>query len=279
MSKFNSFVCTSIKNISLFKAYLKRYVRKEIPWPYITKLNKPIFIIGSSRSGTTMLADLLNSFPEICSFTEDILIRKNMRLMVESPELIPQKILDLEKILVRLSGINPDQRILEKSPGHSLLSKPLADYFSDAKFIHIVRNACDVSSSMLKHEWIADELREIHKVFWFKLLPVEFQQEWSKLGTWERGILRWAVYVDSARQIASYQNRYLEVRYEEICQSPRECVQNILTFLELNTFPGLERQLAEIKPKSVDRWQKENLTSEQSQFHQKVLSVFNITLH
>ncbi|MEM9215753.1 MAG: sulfotransferase [Cyanobacteria bacterium P01_F01_bin.150] len=267
-----------LKTISFQKSLVKAHIRRQLPWPRSTALKKPIFIVGSSRSGTTILAEVLSHSPELYSFTEHPLVRRHMWSMVANLDKVDTELPELQKTLVRLSGICAPERLLEKTPGHSLLVKPMADYFTDAKFIHIIRDARDVASSMLKHEWIADELREIHPVFWFHLLPPVFQKQWPNLDLWERAILRWAVYLDAARGISSYDERYMEVRYEEMCQAPQECFDAILEFSELDSFPELEFQISTIQPKSANRWKMQSFTQRQKKFYLNVLDQFNITM-
>ncbi|WP_404789620.1 sulfotransferase family protein [Altericista sp. CCNU0014] len=265
-----------LKEISFRKMLLKQYLRAQFPWPYNTELKRPIFILGSSRSGTSILTDVLSFSPQLCNFSENDTVRRNMWSVVEHPELIHKGLPNLEKILVRLSGIKSGQRLLEKSPGHSLLAEELANYFVDAKFVHIVRDPRDVASSMLKHAWIKDELNEIHSVFWFRLIPLQFQKEWPTLSPWKRAILRWAVYVSSARKLSGQSDRYLEIRYEEFCDSPKTYLDKVLAFLELEKDESINAQLERVKPRSSFRWRTEDLKDDQLEFVNRVISEFGI---
>lgn len=277
MNKTLSTQKTLLEDISFKKSLLKARVRRELPWPVKINLHRPVFVIGSSRSGTTILAEVLSYSPKLYSFTEHPLIRRHMWKVVEKPETTNYELPQLEKSLVRLSGIRDKQRLLEKTPGHSLVAHPLANYFADAQFVHIVRDARDVAPSMLKHEWIADELRGIHPVFWFHLLPKEFQNEWKDLNLWERAVLRWAVYLNSARDISS-SDRYLEIKYEEMCQIPRATFDRLLSFLGIEWSSELEAQISKIRPQSANRWKSTEPTERQERFLHLVLTTFKITL-
>ncbi len=266
----------ALKDLSIKKMLLKQYVRVQLPWPYQTVLKAPIFVIGSSRSGTSILTDVLSYSPQLCNFSENDTVRRNMWQMVQHPESVEERIPYLEKILVRLSGIKPGQRLLEKSPGHSLLARELADYFADARFVHIVRDPRDVASSMLNHEWIGNELKGLNPTFWFRLLPSLFQTEWTTLSPWKRGVLRWAVYVKAARKVAHQTDRYLEIQYESFCSDPQLYMDKALTFLELEKDESISSQLARVKPRSSFRWKTENLTIDQLEFVDRVISHFEI---
>ena len=265
----------NLKYLSKQKSLWKAYIRREIPIPFSTTLHNPVFILGSSRSGTTILGKVLGASPDLCRFTENDIVRKHMFCMVENPMTVKEQLPKLAKTLVRLSGIRPEERLLEKSPGHSLVAKSLADHFVDAKFVHIVRDGRDVAFSMLGHDWISQELKGKRKPFWFKLLPEQFQQQWQELDLWQRGVLRWAVYVGKARQITSYNDRYLEISYEDMCQTPYSCIENIMSFLQLPIFPELKYQTSQIESHNKKRWQDRDLTTRYICFYQEVTSVFN----
>lgn len=258
------------------KSLIKNYIRREIPLPQNTKLERPIFITGSSRSGTSILAKALGESPRICHFTENIVVRRHMWHMVENRTTLEKKISRLEKTIARLSGLRNSQRVLEKTPGLSLLAKPLANHFLDAQFIHIVRDGRDVAFSMLKHNWIVDELRGKNKVFWFDLLPKTYQHQWKECDLWKRGVLRWAVYVSNARKISN-NDRYLEVKYNKLCQEPDAVIDNTLKFLELPSCPKIEKQIKAIKSHKAKTWKEKNLEAEKINFYQEVVEYFQLT--
>lgn len=233
-------------------------------------------MVGSSRSGTTILTDVLSLSPELHEFSEHPIVRRHMWNMVENLGAIATELPELETTLVRLSGIGPSKRILEKSPGHSLLVESLSDYFPDAKFIHIVRDARDSAFSMLKHEWIADELRDIHPVFWFNLLPLEYQEEWKTFTLWERAILRWALYVSKARDISHQNEKYLEIKYEKLCLHPHKTFNRICIFLNLNDFSMIEEGVSKIDSTRVFGWKNKTISDSQLEFYSRVLSSFGL---
>ncbi|MEO0844927.1 MAG: sulfotransferase [Cyanobacteria bacterium J06648_1] len=262
------------KQLLFKKSLLKDYIRREIPIPFKTDLNHPIFILGSSRSGTSILARVIGESNDVCSFTENNIVRRHMWRMVENQKILETEIPELRKTIARLSGVSQCKRVLEKTPGLSLLAKPLANYFNDAQFIHIIRDGRDVAFSMLKHDWIARELQD-SKVFWFDLLPKTYQQDWKDLDLWKKAILRWAVYVSTAREISN-SDSYLEINYEELCREPNYIIDNILQFLNITISPNMKNQVDNIKYHQVKTWQEREIKPEWTNFYYEVIEYFDL---
>jgi hypothetical protein len=119
----------------------------------------------------------------------------------------------------------------------------LDEIFSDAKFIHIVRDGRAVASSLL------------HVSFWrgwygpqgwgAGLLAPEDQAVWE---SYQRSFLalaglQWRIQmraIEAARRDLDTQ-RFLEVKYEAFCQAPLESCRRILKFVELPDSPEFER--------------------------------------
>ena len=264
----------NLQYLSEQKSLLKQYLIREFPLASSVSLRRPIFILGSSRSGTSILFKILEAHPYLHGFSENDLVRKQIFKIVGKSNSVEEQLPTLAKTIVRLSGIKSGERLLEKSPGHSLLAQSLADCFMDAQFIHIVRDGRDVAFSMLGHDWISTGLRGERKVFWFKLLPDQFQKQWRNLSPWERGVLRWAVYVSKAREVSSYEDRYLEIRYEDLCNSPYSYIENALSFLQLPVFSELSSRVSQIASHKRKRWEDRGLTAQEESFYQEVVSVF-----
>lgn len=266
------------KDYGFKKSLFKAHVRRNIPWPIQTRLKSPIFVVGSSRSGTTMLTDILAAATEVCSFSEKPIVRRHMWDMVKFPDSLPSNLPQLEKTLTRLSGIKSEQRLLEKTPGHSLIADALATYFPDGSFIHIVRDGRDVSNSMLKHSWIYRELKEEVEVFWFSRLPYAYQERWPDLDLWERGVLRWAVYVTAAKKAQLATEQYFETSYERICGDPPRYIYQLFEFLGLDVAPACKKKISEVRPVSSNQDKYKDLSERNQRFYEEVISTFDLNL-
>ena len=134
---------------------------------------KRIFLVGSPRSGTTILQSLLAAHPEVISFPEskffhyllyDQFAGKLPNRMeaffkeeIKRPELL--KDFDYSQTVETkaswfvglLDGLAAEQNKsiwLEKTPEHIYFIEDIERFLPDAKFIHILRNGMDTIASM-----------------------------------------------------------------------------------------------------------------------------------
>jgi hypothetical protein len=119
---------------------------------------KVAFIIGSPRSGTTILGNILNHHPKISEWYEPYYLWEKYFPCRDDDiwsanklnEKVKQRIHNEYRIFHKKA--NKDI-VLEKSPGHELNIGIIHKIFQDAKWIHILRDGRDVTLSIHK-EWI-----------------------------------------------------------------------------------------------------------------------------
>jgi len=115
------------------------------------------FIIGSARSGTTILGELLDCHPDIMQWYEPYYLWRKYFLCKDSevwkPNELNEKIKRIiqkeHKIFQKKSG---KKVVVEKMPSHSFNIEYILKIFPEAKFIHIIRDGRDITLSM-KKEW------------------------------------------------------------------------------------------------------------------------------
>jgi hypothetical protein len=115
------------------------------------------FVIGSPRSGTTLLENILNFLPEVAEWYEPYYLWEKY---FPSKENVVWKDEDLnEKVKKAVykefwiySKKSKKPIVLDKSPGHSFNIKIIHSIFPKAKWIHILRDGRDVTLS-IKNEW------------------------------------------------------------------------------------------------------------------------------
>lgn len=213
----------------------------------------PVFIVGAPRSGTTLLAVLLNRHsriaipPETQFFTEYCLSGQAGELMEGAREeqvasaLAFSRIKDLdltvEDVLNRFGRYDNDHNGLfralletyaekqqkpragEKTPSHLEHVDKLLGFYPEAKVLCIVRDGRDVVRSLVKTTWAEPDNPRRHGLFCM---------EWS----------------DYAKTAAHYvrslaKDRFLLVRYEDILTDAENQLRSICSFLREDYEPQM----------------------------------------
>lgn len=118
---------------------------------------KNAFIVGSGRSGTTLLGDILDLHPLICRWYEPYFVMD--RHFRDAPnDLRTAKVANakVKKYITGAFGHYRDRRkcriVIDKSPRNSLKLSFLLEIFPEARFVHIVRDGRDATLSIYR-EW------------------------------------------------------------------------------------------------------------------------------
>lgn len=197
----------------------------------------PFFIVGASRSGTTLLRLMLNRHPHLCIPPESHFIT---HLHAEQPELLShddfyQRLisherladwqLDLDALRRRIESTplqwaplfdavfrlyadrQGKRRWGDKTPDYVRVLDRLERLFPQALFVHLVRDGRDVACSLLEVPWFSDNMEKIAR-FWADSV---------RMGR------------ESGKRIGP--SRYLELRYEQLIQQPEQQLQRVCDFL------------------------------------------------
>ena len=211
------------------------------------KFSSPGFIVGVGRSGTTLLASILNRHPEVCVTPETHFFRlvyeypgglkKFKRNWPDSLREIMHKMHptkawqpDPESIISKFDSF-PGIDILfkcigeqiadifnkplwiEKTPNHINYLKEIRYFFPNAPIIHIVRDGRDVALSLLKVKWASQSYIE-------------------NLLHWKRGIL-------ISKEFFYYDKLSLVIRYEDLVQDTELTIKKICAWLGIKFSPKL----------------------------------------
>ena len=119
---------------------------------------KTAFIIGSPRSGTTILGDTLDSLPNVGQWYEPYFIldryfRDRENDIRTSDDATPDVIKYINKQFQDFAQAKQVNLIVDKSPRSSLKIPFLVNVFPEAKFVHILRDGRDTTLSLYR-EWI-----------------------------------------------------------------------------------------------------------------------------
>ena len=218
---------------------------------------KRIFLVGASRSGTTILQSLLAAHPSIISFPETkffqyLLSPSKNSLSLE--EGLKKFFIDYIKEPRFLSYFNPNQSELEKSntlitvldtlateknkdiwlektPQHIYYVDYLEKLLPDALFIHILRNGIDVIASTY------EATRQNSG-------PDGWSGEWSIDFCFQR----WQEAISISYQYAE-KNNHILVKYEEFVENPRLTLLNICEFAQIDFDESMLVRYKETAPK------------------------------
>jgi tetratricopeptide (TPR) repeat protein len=126
--------------------------------------NRPIFVLGMPRSGTTLVEQILSShrsivgggeLPFIKAVLDDHAGMTNASSIESLSELTCEHLSALSSgYISQISALAPDDmRIVDKMPGNYMFIGLIALMFSNAKIIHVRRNPMATSLSCLKQRF------------------------------------------------------------------------------------------------------------------------------
>jgi len=204
--------------------------------------DRPIFVIGSPRSGTTLLRMILDTHPRISCGEETHFLRelepitgRHWRML--EPYGFPRDYW-LERIRGLYTGFQADYlvrrgkaRWAEKDPTYTLLLPYIGELFPEALYLHLVRDGHDVVAS--------------HRDRWGYRSAARVAR-----GEWQR-------HVTAARALRDgpAASRFHELRYEDLVADPEGTLRPLFAFLGETWDPAVLR-FDEAQHDATDRYQR-----------------------
>jgi len=266
----------------------------------LVKIDRPIFIIGVERSGTTLLYSIMANHPELYWLSRlDSVVPNNpcisslVRRAVSA--LVKTRYIAVPGAISRSEGLLPPseclpywrrifhwgsednylidddyfaetdvennikaflhhdlkarlfwmrkKRLLFKWPGFSLKIRFLNTVFPDALFLHMIRNPVTNFLSLIRAK------EESEEKFWGIKIP-----GWRNLLSADKRLqaaMQIKVTLETIEEDVSkvrVHDRYLQVRYESLIDSPKETLMQILRFCDLRYVPEIEEATKGIRP-------------------------------
>jgi hypothetical protein len=231
-----------IHNLFVLASAVTYVIRPVLPAAWL-RVDRPIFIVGCSRSGTTVFVDMFADHPEIANWSEAAQL---FELRFCDPEIDHVKTeahataftaRRLQVMIGLFTRLRKRQRFLNKHPENSLRIRLLKKIFPDARFIHLIRDGRAVVFSNY-----AQTLRDPHRMLfpfgWFPKPPG--WRNHRDLPWLDQFAHQWVGVVENIREcladVVPERDR-VEIRYEDFCDAPRE------TLRRLDEFCGFDNDL------------------------------------
>ncbi len=237
-----------------------------------------VFIVGSPRSGTTFLGEILGNISQVSYYFEPPLTKYLVKFVYEHPE----KKYFLKKIydtfyysLVKLAP-QRGPLIIDKTPRNIFIVNFLKEIYPDAKFIHLIRDGRDVACSLKTKPWhqkksLMLKKREpggyLYGPYPYFFIEKKRRKEYYHTSDLHRCIWIWKHYVNARKKIncRKNENSYLEIKYEMLIKEPTFHIKKILEFINVTDKKSHKQALTITKKSfssSIERWKKELNSSE-----------------
>ena len=204
------------------------------------------FVVGATRSGTTLLRLMLDAHPELAIPSETHFIpeliaarekhgasRERMLELLTSHRRWGDFGLDPDELAARWAAIEPltgadavraffhlygekqgkPDRWGDKTPGYVKLMRPIQTFLPEARFIHLIRDGRDVALSVLRQPWG----------------PRTIEAAAEK---WRSRVLR-------GRAQQPYLAHYIEVKFEDLVLDTERELRRVCEFAELEFHPAM----------------------------------------
>lgn len=225
---------------------------------------RPVFVLGSPRSGTSFVARSIGRVPGFADLGELGPWKAAIPQLASRPE--EEASADLRSMLetVRRYGLVRHLRAVEQSPETAFVLVPAVRAYPQAAIVHVVRDPRDVASSLIQKGWLGsdrpgrDDVGEPyghHPRFWVEPERVE---EFDRSSEARRAGWAWRRYVAAA--LGAPENT-VAVRYEELAADSATAAAPLAAHIGADPVL-LARALSDMHDESVGRWQR-NLTPEQ----------------
>lgn len=207
-------------------------------------------IVGCPRSGTSLLAVMLDSHPDFAVPPETAFLKHVVRLCGD-PEVMRRRFvqlitadrtpisnwsdfgLDSDAFVARVTHLSPftpaagtrafyamyaerqrKPRAGEKTPDNIFVMREIATLLPEARFVHVIRDPRDTALSWRK-TWFAPS------------------QDFEVLGA------AWRVHVDAGRAAGGVLPHYMETRYEDLVLRPDAELRRLCRFLGVDYAPAM----------------------------------------
>lgn len=214
----------------------------------------PIFVIGTGRSGTHLLANILASHPEITATIEKEPMFGLSTSIALNPGLKNSLLPELLDAYRREISITTTRIYCDKSHPNLWHVEVLLEHFPRALFIGIERNPYACIASMMKHSGVSAwhfNWRHFPIPNQFLGITEAIASEYETLCLPEKCALRWLAHHERMNEVQrTIGDKLLLIHYENLVREPKLVLGRLAEFLGLHGpfYPP------EIKKETLDKW-------------------------
>ena len=221
---------------------------------------RPVFVVGAPRSGTTFMGSSLGKLPDFVDLGEVGPLKASIDELAALPEEEAARRLRQTLERVRTLGLARGLRGVEQTPETTFVLRAALRAYPQARVVHVVRDGRDVVSSLLAKGWLSDDRSGAddvggafgaHARSWVEPERVE---EFRRAGDARRAAWAWRRYLATAR--TAVPSSTLEVRYEQLAGDPRAVAEPLAEHIGADP-ELLARSLADVHAGSVGRWRRD----------------------
>ena len=215
---------------------------------------RPVFVIGTGRSGTHWLGYSLGAHPEVCATIETQPMFDLSTRMALNPELETTLFAKLVKAYKWQLFKSAPGLYLDKTHPNIWIAEKLKEAFPQALFIGIERNPFATVSSMKNHKGVSAwhaRWKEFPIPNRFLGISTELAKTYESIPFAAQCALRWVAHHERLLELGNtLGDSLLVIRYESFMLNTAEVID------ELKQFLGLQQPIPvpEVKEDSMDKW-------------------------
>ena len=234
------------------------------------KLDRPIIMIGSPRSGTSLLGRLLAAHPDVAHWKEPrmVWITGNQHLpddVLHEEHLTPEIATEIDQRFASFLKRSGKSRFSEKTPSNMLRLPFIRALYPDCKIVHIYRDPRPVVASALIKLAATPEIKRIiaraleaRLSDWADLTKLFFRDaigrlfrggdksfwgprppgwsEWKNLSPATMLSKQWCALIKTAQHDLQQlpADSWMEIRYEDLLKDHAQILPKLLEFAELS---------------------------------------------
>jgi hypothetical protein len=261
-----------------FNSVARRVLAFSRMFPFRESAFRPVFIIGTGRSGTTVLGTILSLHREVAYLNEPKLLWHEAfhgedvigsysatpgRLLLGADDATPEIADSLRRMYGAYLALTGTTRVIDKYPELVFRVDFVRALFPEAKFLLIVRNGFDACASIAEwserhgidhggrtHDWWGVDDRK------WRVLVDELGHRLSELSREQllciddhmlRGAIEWTLTMQIAADVLSrHPEHAMLLRYEDLVSGPALELQRIFAFCGLAPDERTERYASEV---------------------------------